>query len=109
MTDLEISRALALAIGWLPHQMQFEGCASSLLICVEVATLKSDAYWRWFDYRHPAVIWPIAEQYNCFPYKVRDRSGAITGEWNAWDAKHKDYPAETAAKAVALAVIGAKK
>jgi len=50
-----------------------------------------------FDYRNPLVIWPIAERFNCFPIKVE-------GGWTAWSGA-RYCTADTAAKAVALAVI----
>lgn len=114
MTDIEISRALALAIGWELDQMQEHKN------CIYVAdwprkdnratALNSACYpvtrspWDKFDYRDPAVIWPIAERYNCFP-----RSDGT--EWCAlWLRKvplfSTPFYADTAAKAVALAVIG---
>ena len=105
MTDLEISKALALAIGWQHHQMQetFEG----LLVCTRIATLRQFSTWRLFDYRDPTVIWPIAERYGGFPKRA-------SASWVA--VHHKllpgiscPYYADTAAKAVALAVIGGAK
>ena len=56
---------------------------------------------RQFDYRDPAVIWPIAERFNCFPM-------ASIGGWCAYfDCTDITADADTAAKAVALAVIKA--
>ena len=101
LTDLEINKRLALAIGWKQHQIQDAAFNGSILICVEVATLSSDAWWCRFDYRDPAVIWPIAERYNCFPLK----SGA--GWWASTETASSTE--HTAAKAVALAVIGSAK
>lgn len=100
MDDAEISRRLALAIGWdvLPLE---DGD--------EVATVvdHTSQIDRYFDYRDPAVIWPIAERYNCFPQKMR-----AADLWSA-PVPGTPYPrmtyefADTAAKAVALAVIKA--
>lgn len=53
--------------------------------------------WHAFDYRDPVVIWPIAERFDCFP--MRFENG-----WCVWS--DGCFPtADTAAKAVALAVI----
>ena len=109
MTDLETNKALALAIGWLPEQMMVSGFRDGLLICTEVATLKSEAHWRCFDYRDSPVIWPIAERFNAFPYRQRDISGTLTGKWIAWGKKQCDYTEDTPEKAVAMAVIGGAK
>lgn len=95
MTDAEISRRLALAIGWdvLPLE---DGD--------EVATVVDHANQidRYFDYRDPSVIWPIAERFNCFPDKF------MSGEWFARVPPTGLFnTADTAAKAVALTVIKA--
>jgi hypothetical protein len=95
MTDAEISRRLALAIGWdvLPFEDGDEG-----VMVVDHANQVD----RYFDYRDPAVIWPIAEAFNCFPERF------ISGEWFARvPPKGLFAVADTAAKAVALAVIKA--
>ena len=101
LTDLEINKRLALAIGWKEPQMQDGAFNCALLICVEVATLSSHAHWRRFDYRDPAVIWPIAERYDAFPIKTESSWWAITSE--------ASVISDTAAKAVALAVIEGTK
>lgn len=102
-SDAEISRRLALAIGWpatyqLPDQT------------VYVHANPDDRFSRcgvWvngrvFDYRDPAVIWPIAERFNLFP-------GKWGGSWEVCDDAGEETSADTAAKAVALAVINAKE
>ena len=95
MTDAEISRALALAIGWKKDypRMGMVECEDELLVW-------DSKVWRTFDYRDPLVIWPIAERYDCFPYIA-----AISGEWCVAH-KEKLHFSLIAAKAVALAVIG---
>lgn len=100
-SDAEISRRLALAIGW-----PFAGlCVSppyALVCCEGMFGLRP------FDYRDPAVIWPIAERFDCFPARW-DESGEK--QWAALgpnDSTECVY-ADTAAKAVALAVIKAKE
>ena len=94
MTELEISKALALAIGW--KDVGISGVVNDAT-CVKC----EDGFWRTFDYRDWAVIGPIAERYDCFPHK----SDAL-----GWFIPHsfwKGY-ADTPQKAIALAVIGAK-
>ena len=100
MTDLEINTALALAIGWKRHEI-LTTVSEHVWIYTHVATLAAPATHRKFDYTDPRVIWPIAERYNCFPLL------RLTG----WEVLN-DLPyvyADTAAKAVALAVIGGAK
>lgn len=91
MNDAEISRRLALAIGWKYVQ---ESAAGIRALVSETGNM-----WHAFDYRDPAVIWPIAEQFNCFPMRIEDG-------WGAWSGGCF-WTADTAAKAVALAVIKA--
>jgi hypothetical protein len=98
MTEAEISRRLALAIGWPRAVAHPDG------IYVREFT---DEMPKPFDYRDPAVIWPIAERFNKFPYALRDVAGNLNGKWNAWVNRGEDLQADTAAKAVALAVIKA--
>ncbi len=106
MNDLEISKALSLAIGWKVHQILIEN--NSLLICVKVATLTNNAYWRRFDYRDPAVIWPIAERHNSFPLKskLKERGWFSRSSKSPLSGSYMRH-GDTAAKAVALAIIWA--
>ena len=95
MNHVETSRHLALAIGYLPEQMQF----NALNVC---EVLYQNPFfglsWRRFDYRDPVVIWQVAERYNVFP---------VRAETGVWDVPSVPMfgGADTAAKAVALAVI----
>jgi len=101
MNDAEISRRLALAIGWdvLPVS------GGDDRACVVDHANQID---RYFDYRDPAVIWPIAERFDCFPSRTPWEAPA---SWSAFfddslNSGRTEYvEAETAAKAVALAVI----
>ena len=105
MTDIEISKALALAIGWP------KGDVITTHWDVKVVTYRShhsmeQHQWRNFDYRDWNVIGPIAERYDCFPIKLRE------GTWeSASRAKYttRFVSGDTPQKAIALAVIGAKK
>ena len=101
MTDYEISRNLALAIGRHDDDVtSFDGHR----ISVYVAHRGGFGSWREFDYRDPTVIWAIAERYRCFPEWQEG-----SNEW--WSSVNVDARAyaDTAAKAVAMAVIGLGK
>lgn len=105
MTDLEISKQLALAIGWKdcnidPDVITIRDAyaAEPEIHCWD----KSTGHWRVFDYLDWNVIGPIAEKFDCFP------------RWNgaSWESVGlTEYVyANTPQKAIALAVIqGAKK
>ncbi len=96
MNDLEISKALALAIGWKKDDFSADSNAE---LSVDIGDdQRGFPTWKTFDYRDWAVISPIAERYDCFPRK--------DGGWYVWGLKLYDTPQ----KAIAMAVIeGAKK
>lgn len=99
MTDLEIDKALALAIGWKECDMILDHKAKRL--CFDGPRLAG-----LFDYRDWNVIGPIAARYDCFPLRLRG------GAWEAISrGKYKlgFFNADTPQKAIALAVIGALK
>ena len=110
MTDLEISKVLALAIGW-PEADVFITAGMCLADTHNRRNkVKVNSYWmhgcRVFDHKDWTVIGPIAERYNCFPYAHRDvKSGLLDGKWVVWPNTLEDTPQ----KAIALAVIGLKK
>ena len=95
MTDLEISRQLALAIGWEEDQLvQYEA---------HLVIYKRRHFAKRFDYRDWNVIGPIAERYELlvdFEQCQVCAGESIKGDW---------ISADTPQKAIALAVIGAKK
>jgi hypothetical protein len=114
MTDLEISKALALAIGYLPEHVRVWGAGSPNYHNGEgvakvfrhdgvygVERTDANHLWSTFGYRDWNVIGPIAEKFDYFPtlysagWRVR-----FTKEWGFADAPQK---------AIALAVIGSKK
>ena len=104
MTDLEISKALALAIGWPESSMQVSALNNLYLLVADPASR-----FRAFDYRDWNVISPIAERYDCFPKYLN-----YVTAYAKWCAQKKigegmRWMAETPQKAIALAVIGAKK
>ena len=87
MTDLEIDRALALAIGWR------KTCESTKTFWV----VEDSGNRRVFTHKDWNVIGPIAEKYDCFPWKD------CRGDWVNKHYQHTTTPQ----KAIALAVIGA--
>ena len=104
MTDAEISKALALAIGWKSVWTWNE---EVLVDYHSKDRCRIDSIWRngrAFDYRDPAVIWPIAERYDCFPLRPFGKCG--DAKWLSVTTGFAGQ-GDTAAKAVALAVIGA--
>lgn len=104
MNDLEISKALALAIGWKPMRVAIVG-DKCIADTEDQSRQKTDYGWvrgRIFDYRDWNVISSIAERYNAFPRKQWD------GSWTANTSGHF-AGADTPQRAIALAVIGAKK
>jgi hypothetical protein len=95
MTDIEIDKALALAIGWREDQIVVGGA-----LFIEFNVDNFGYEFRSFSHRDWNVIGPIAERYDCFPYQ------SIHGGWVSAALSHHDTPQ----KAIALAVIeGAKK
>ena len=102
MTDNEISKALALAIGW-------DNVKVDALGHVWVSMKK---VWgaRPFDYRDWNVAGPIAEKYDMFPLKEVDHNGYFKCWVVYWsdNLAHKQE-ADTPQRAIALAVIGANK
>ena len=104
MNDLEISKALALAIGWEVAVIFKDKCLVETHNNID--RIKFGNWWlkgrREFDYRDPTVIWPIAAKFDCFPAMFPD------GRWGAWNMG-LDHFGETPEKAVALAVINRNK
>jgi hypothetical protein len=98
VTDLEISKALALAIGWTERQCAVESGVFYVNVSNDY-TWHND--WKVFDYRDWTIAGPVAERYNAFPIR-----------WDyGWEAGYKGiYVSEcTPQKAIALAVIGVAK
>jgi hypothetical protein len=107
MTDLEISKALALSIGW-----RYVYTADGMCL-VDTADgrnkVKVSGSWRVgyrvFNYRDWNVIGPIAAKFDCFPVMSADHGD----DW-CIVTEHVEVYADTPQKAIALAVIqGAKK
>ena len=98
MTDLEIDRRLALAIGWKERQCADE---RGFFYVNTSDNYTWDNKWRVFSHKDWNVIGPIGEQYDCFP--VKD----MYSEWVA--GKYPYVYADTPQKAIALAVIESVK
>lgn len=100
MTDLEINKALALAIGWPERFVFIESEYNCGPLRCRVYDANIDR--RTFDYRDWNVIGPIAERYRCFPL-------GVGSQWASRTGTHVCMYADTPQKAIALAVIkGAK-
>ena len=102
MTDTEINTALALAIGYTSDRVR------SVHGWVQVSNDDSRRdgpmpynSWQRFDHTDPKTIWPIAEKYDCFPR----RSSDMHTDWWTVELYGQYSDANSAAKAVALAVI----
>lgn len=91
MTDIEINKALALAIGWPESQIKVSDAVFVWL-----------GHWKIFDYHDWYVVGPISAKFDCFPLQSND------GSWEYW-VNSKFFHADTPQKAIALAVIGINK
>ena len=97
MTDLEIDKALALAIGHTPGKIIDED--DGIYVAVPHPTVGEDFPWvRKFDYRDWNVIGPIAEKYLAWPGNERTTDGMYSAD--GWETE-----ADTPQKAIAMAVI----
>ena len=68
MSDNEISRALALAIGFDLADVDLINGGIHVKRFIYYEKLRGgDGRWMRFDYRDPSVIWPIASRYQKFP------------------------------------------
>jgi hypothetical protein len=107
MTEAEISRRLALAIGYDPRDVHVNH-VDRVFVWRKLNPFQYERVgWYAFDYRDPAVIWPIAERFNCFPQANLFDSGWHAITQDGWENGEDQSIGDTAAKAVALAVIKA--
>lgn len=98
-SDIEIDKALALAIGWKdePNKMRVSDFWG-LQVWI--------GYWANFGYRDWNVIGPIAARYNAFPIQSSKGTwSACVGDGSNMWVDHIDTPQ----KSIALAVIGAHR
>ena len=102
MTDLEIDKRLALAIGYPPNYVWATASWGVLVYRSDGCKVRVNRLWQYgwrvFSHKDWNVIGPIAEKFDAFPYKTVSRG---------W-ASNFNYAAAPQ-KAIALAVIGAKK
>ena len=101
-TNQEIDFDLALAIGYSADRVR------NILDWVQVWNVwaRQDGPrgydgWQRFDHTDPAVIWPIAERFECFPQAC----GFLHKQWRAGYSLSCEELSEKAATATALAVI----
>jgi hypothetical protein len=100
MTDLEISKSLALAIGWAPEQVYHNLTGGY----IEIITDEAGFVGR-FDHRDWNVAGPVAEKYGLV-VDFGNNAVELAEKWGDRDWLYADTPQ----KAIALAVIqGAKK
>jgi hypothetical protein len=107
MTNQEIDYALALAIGYPADRVRYWPLDSSLaFVQVWNSSLRGDGPmpfggWQRFNHTDPAVIWPVAERFDCFPRQ----SSLSEPDW--WTVLKDGACADSncAATATALAVI----
>ena len=104
MTELEISKALALAIGWKPEQMHIHIYGTGW--AVSVIRPDDECVLRIFDYRDWAVAGPIAARFDCFPSIGYPNSDT---PWESLSVNYELVRADTPQKAIALAVINGSK
>jgi hypothetical protein len=100
ITDLEINKRLALKIGWKSEQINE---VRDGVITITHGQPEYSWPYREFSYCDTGVIRPIAERYNIWPTKIM--GGYSKGKWMAFGQEHC-VTADTAAMAVAMAVIG---
>ncbi len=100
--DLKLSCALAKAIGWARTDITLMRGHCHVYGGHRFVNDGHGA-WRIFDYRDPTVCWAVAEQYDLFPRRLGGK-----GEWviTGRGGSARFTMADTAARAVALAVIG---
>jgi hypothetical protein len=102
MTNTEIDRKLALAIGWKPESISDVELQDGSII---VMVIKNPCLRYRFSHQGPTVILPIMERHDCFPHKLAN------GEWVS---NFQNMPGVAAGvhtnprTAAALAVIKAK-
>ena len=108
MTNQEIDRRLALAIGYTANRVR---CFPSLNPDHDFVQVLNDYSrgdgpmqyqgWQYFDHTDPAVIWPIAERFDAFPEKGQ----TLKDIWFAGQNLGQEFGKVCAATATALAVI----
>ena len=102
MTDTEIDRRLALAIGYRPEDVMVVRATGQIVV---------DYYgiWSLFSHLRWDVVGPIAERYNCFAYKFPNAAASLKWMWAAHTFNERGnirrFFAPTPQRAIALAAI----
>ena len=99
MTDTEIDRRLALAIGYRPEDVLLENGRVYIVLKYDFGDI-----WKRFDHRDWLVAGPIAERFDLFPRKT------FRGAWLVWCDRAPDFvpmriEGTTPQRAIALAAI----
>lgn len=106
MTNQEVDRRLALAIGYTADRVRT--IAGWIDVYNKPFERLDGPYaedgWQRFDHTDPAVIWPIAERFDAFPFRVCGGRWRAT-QWRERDQKYISIPHDNPATASALAVI----
>lgn len=99
MTDQEINRKLAQAIGWKPKQIEISN--GEVLVRLDLTRRWDWTSLRVMNFMDWRVIGPIAQRYDCFPF----------GNGNGWcayaESVSRSVYSDTPQQAIALAVIAA--
>ena len=110
MTNQEIDRRLALAIGYTADRVRYwPNDSADAFVQVQNTRIRCDGPaqyngWQRFDHTDPAVIWPIAKRFDAFPSWRYNGKCEFIG-WHCW-AFCRGYGAnENPATASALAII----
>ncbi len=107
MTDTEINRRLALAIGYLPDHVASLG--NHVKVWRGPGPINGLDGWKLFDHTDYRVAGPIAERYGCFPYKFPNAAASLKWMWAAHAFNEHGnicrFFAPTPQRAIALAAI----
>lgn len=109
MSDAELSRDLALALGYAPESVRIDTDARGIFTPVcKVYRITNDMgpYWRHFDYRDPSVCLPLID------FLIREHDAMVwhgMGKGYVIDVDDEWMDEATLAEAVARAVIAVRK
>ena len=106
MTDIEIDRRLALAVGYTADRVRtIAGWTDVYNKPFErLDGPYAEDGWQRFDHKNPAVIWPIAERFNAFPKRQYNGACEFIG-WHTFSMCRGYGANENPATASALSVI----
>lgn len=101
MAKIDSDLALAIGHGIKSIFSVIDGASQEVWVCTHDETGEMNRFR--FDHTDPRVIWPLARQYDCFPYKTS--SGGWTTNLLAPSKDNMDKGVDTAEMAVALTII----